>query len=79
GPPAEGLAEKVADRAATHVADADVYIENRRADILELADRFASEKPEVLTVEEQTDVVQALRCFADRGIATEHPRAAATP
>lgn len=78
-PPTEGLAEKVADRTATHVADADVYIENRKADILKLADHFASEKPEVLTAEEQTDVVQALRCFADRGIATEHPRAAVRP
>lgn len=75
-PAAEGLAGKVADSTAIHVADADVYIENRQADILELADRFASEKPEVLTAEEQTDVVQALRCFVHRGIAAGHPRAA---
>ncbi|MEU5282260.1 cupin domain-containing protein [Streptomyces asoensis] len=78
-PHAEELAGKVAGRTAMHVADADVYIENRKADILELARHFASEKPETLTAEEQTDVVEALRCFVDRGIATEHPRAAVQP
>ncbi|GAA3487024.1 cupin domain-containing protein [Streptomyces cremeus] len=78
-PPAEGLAEKVADREATHVADAEVYIENREGDIRKLAEHFAVERPEVLTEEEQGDVVQALRCFVDRGIAAEHPRAAVQP
>lgn len=78
-PAAEGLAGKVADRTATHVADADVYIENRKADVLKLADHFASEKPEDLTAEEQTDVVRALRCFVERGIEAEHPRAAVQP
>jgi len=78
-PAAEELAGKIADRTATHVADAGVYIENRKADILELADRFAAEKPEALTAQEQTDVVEALRCFVDRGITSEHPRAAVQP
>ncbi|MFS8198901.1 cupin domain-containing protein [Streptomyces sp. CWNU-52B] len=78
-PPAEGLAGKIADSTVTHVADADVYVEDRKAEIIKLADHFASEKPEVLTTDEQADVVRALRCFVDRGIPAEHPRAAARP
>lgn len=56
----------------------DVYIQDRRDDIIELADHFEREKPEVLSSEEQSDVVDALRGLAARGLATVHPRAGIT-
>ncbi|GHJ40693.1 hypothetical protein [Streptomyces sp. TS71-3] len=75
-PSAEELAEQFEGHQATHVADASVYIENRRDDILGLADRFEQERPEELTSQEQADVVEALRCFVSRGIEAGHPEAA---
>ncbi|UTM59263.1 cupin domain-containing protein [Photobacterium sp. CCB-ST2H9] len=50
-----------------------VYIEDRKADILALADHFTQHKPEVLTDEENRDVVTALRYFAEQGIAAIYP------
>ena len=78
-PAAQELAERFAGRAKTLVTNGSVYIENRKDDITELADRFERVKPEELTAEEQRDVVEALRSFAARGTETEHPRAAVHP
>ncbi|WP_275818418.1 hypothetical protein [Streptantibioticus ferralitis] len=75
-PAAKEIAGQFAGRAMTHVADGAVYIEGRKNDIIKLADHFEQEKPEVLTPEEQADVVEALRCFASRGIEAGHPQAA---
>jgi uncharacterized protein YaiE (UPF0345 family) len=78
-PAAKELAEQFVDRTRTEVRDGTVYIADRRADIVKLADHFEQEKPEVLTPQEQADVVAALRCFVSRGIETEHPQAAVQP
>ncbi|KOG49444.1 cupin domain-containing protein [Streptomyces decoyicus] len=73
-PAAKDIAGQFAERAATHVTGGAVYIEDRKGDIIKLADHFEQEKPEVLDSEEQADVVAALRCFASRGLETAHPR-----
>jgi uncharacterized protein YaiE (UPF0345 family) len=78
-PAAKELAGRFADRAATHVTDGVVYIENRRDDIIKLADHFEGEKPEALTSQEQADVVKALRRFVSRGLETAHPRGGMQP
>lgn len=77
-PDAKIIAGKFADREATHVADGTVHIQDRKSDIVELADHFEREKPEVLDAEEQADVVAALRCFASRGLETAHPQGSHT-
>lgn len=66
-------------RATTHGTDGVVYIQDRKHDIVKLADRFEREKPEVLTSEEQADVVEALRFLASGGLEMVHPRAGAKP
>ncbi len=73
-PDAKSIAVTFADRAATQVTGGTVYIQDRKSDIVELADRFEREKPEVLDPEEQADVVAALRCFASRGLESVHPQ-----
>ncbi|MFE2266159.1 cupin domain-containing protein [Streptomyces griseosporeus] len=78
-PEAKRIAEQFAGREKTAVTDGAVYIEDRREDIARLAERFARTRPAELTEEEQADVVEALRCFASRGIGADHPRAAAHP
>ncbi|WP_394845555.1 cupin domain-containing protein [Pendulispora brunnea] len=78
-PAAKEVAAKFAGRAPTHVSDGVVYIENRKDDIIELADRFERDKPEVLTSEERDDVVKALRFLSSQGVPQVHPRAGATP
>jgi uncharacterized protein YaiE (UPF0345 family) len=78
-PAAKQIAGQFAGRATTHVTDGVVYIQDRKDDIVKLADRFEREKPEVLTSEEQADVVEALRFLASRGLETVHPRAGAKP
>src|ERR1051325_564867 len=74
-PAAKELAVQSAGRAAIHVDDAAVYIENRKGDILQLAARFERDQPEALTGEERDDVVSALRALAARGIQDAHPSA----
>lgn len=73
-PSAKEIAGKFAERPATQVTDGTVYIEDRKTDILKLADHFEENRPEVLTPQEQSDVVAALRCFASRGLESAHPR-----
>lgn len=78
-PSGEEIAARFADTPSTEVTDRAVYIEDRKNDIVRLADHFGREKPEALTSEEQADVVEALRCFASRGTETDHPSAAVRP
>jgi uncharacterized protein YaiE (UPF0345 family) len=78
-PDAKQIAGQFVGRAMTHVTDGVVYIQDRKDDIVKLADRFEREKPEVLTSEEQTEVVEALRFLAYRGLETVHPRAGVKP
>ena len=54
-------------------ASTPIYIESRKKDILALADKFACHKPEVLTTQENLDVITALRRFAEVGIETSYP------
>lgn len=51
----------------------DVYIEDRKADILALVEHFSQNKPEVLDDEELSDVLTALKAFATQGIETQYP------
>lgn len=76
-PDAEEIAGQLAGREATAVADGVVYVEDRKDDILALADRFEAQRPEKLTGEEQGDVVEALRALVNRGVESAHPRAVA--
>lgn len=71
--PAKEIGEPFEGRAATGIADASVYIEDRKGDISDLADRFERTRPDGLDAEEQADVVAALRCFASRGLESAHP------
>ncbi|MER0484388.1 hypothetical protein ABR737_39690 [Streptomyces sp. Edi2] len=71
---AKDIAGQFAERDATQVTGGAVYIEDRKSDIVKLADHFEQERPEGLDPEEQADVVTALRCFASRGLETGHPR-----
>ncbi|GIB59863.1 MULTISPECIES: cupin domain-containing protein [Vibrionaceae] len=50
-----------------------VYIENRKDEILTLANKFSRNKPDVLTNEENNDVVEALKLFASEGITSPYP------
>ncbi|MCL1479935.1 cupin domain-containing protein [Marinobacter sp. M3C] len=50
-----------------------VFIENRKPDIVRLADEFEENKPEMLSDEETRDVVMALRSFAMNGKETPYP------
>ncbi|WP_224388960.1 hypothetical protein [Pseudonocardia sp. ICBG1293] len=77
-PDADGIAEQLNGRAATPITDSAVYIETRKIDIAALADRFAAERPDVLTHAERDDVVTALRAFAGQGTESAHPHATAT-
>jgi uncharacterized protein YaiE (UPF0345 family) len=77
-PDAKEIAGKFADRTATRVTDGTVHIQDRKSDIIKLADHFEQEKPEVLDQEEQADVVAALRCFASRGVESTHPQGSHT-
>jgi uncharacterized protein YaiE (UPF0345 family) len=74
-PDAKEVAAQLTGLETTQVTDGAVHISDRKNDITKLADHFEKEKPEVLTAEEQADVVEALRCLASRGIETEVPRA----
>lgn len=78
-PPAEEIGGEFAGSGTAHAADGAVYIQDRKDDIIGLAEQFEREKPEVLTAEERSDVVTALRCLASRGVGTAHPRARARP
>ncbi|WP_234498072.1 cupin domain-containing protein [Vibrio maritimus] len=51
-----------------HESKTPIYIENRKADIQALASRFAKNRPEALTEEENRDVVMALEYFAAKGV-----------
>ncbi|MCG2838085.1 cupin domain-containing protein [Photobacterium sp. WH77] len=50
-----------------------VYIEDRKQDILGLARRFAQNRPEELTEEENSDVIEALEYFARYGVESVYP------
>ncbi|OCQ19189.1 hypothetical protein A7985_20870 [Pseudoalteromonas luteoviolacea] len=60
---------------ATHFdyQQTDVYIENRKQDILALVEQFAANKPEVLDEEELNDVLTALKLFATQGVEARFP------
>jgi|26BtaG_2_1085354.scaffolds.fasta_scaffold02719_4 hypothetical protein len=50
-----------------------VFIENRKPDIVLLADEFEESKPQTLSDEEARDVVVALRAFAMNGKESPYP------
>ncbi|MFV0573968.1 MAG: cupin domain-containing protein [Vibrio sp.] len=54
-------------------ASTKIYIENRKENILALANKFSCNKPEVLTTKENQDVITALRIFAKDGVETPYP------